>query len=535
MGKSKTNLAEWCKSNSREDLLQEWDYEANYPLTPKEVAPKTNRKVNWIGSKCGHKWSASIAGRTRGYGCHVCNHYCTQEGVNDLATANPELVEEWDYEKNYPLTPQNVPRGTIKKVGWICKTCQKKWDATVCSRTHGNGCPHCFKQFKVSFNEKAIEYYLSKITPVIPNYRPAFLNRKELDIFIPRLSIAIEYDGKNWHRNYVERDIEKNKLCKANSIYLIRIRESGLPDIPDSENYVVDFRDLVSLNTTIGIIVQKIAKQLDEPVNFTIDLKRDNIEITSLKRSVLTENTLDKQFPSVCAEWDYERNYPLTPNMFQPATHESVYWICSQCGNKWKQRICNRTNGHGCSKCGIIKCATSRKQNLLANGNSFAEKYPDLLKEWDYERNGDLDPYQFTIGSDNTVHWKCSKCGGRWKTSINHRTGGTGCPYCGTITKKIMPGVNDLATLFPDIAAEWDYEKNYPNKPENYAPFTHTKVGWICKICGNRWDANISNRCRGRGCNKCRWTKMAVSHRKTTLKNGNTLAEKCPQLLHKFP
>lgn len=34
-----------------------------------------------------------------------------QVGINDLATVNPELAKEWDYEKNgknYPLTPMDV-------------------------------------------------------------------------------------------------------------------------------------------------------------------------------------------------------------------------------------------------------------------------------------------------------------------------------------------------------------------------------------------------------------------------------------------
>lgn len=31
-----------------------------------------------------------------------------QVGINDLATVNPELANEWNYEKNYPLTPMDV-------------------------------------------------------------------------------------------------------------------------------------------------------------------------------------------------------------------------------------------------------------------------------------------------------------------------------------------------------------------------------------------------------------------------------------------
>lgn len=33
----------------------------------------------------------------------------------------PDLIEEWNYEKNYPLTPKDVTIGSKKKVWWICK------------------------------------------------------------------------------------------------------------------------------------------------------------------------------------------------------------------------------------------------------------------------------------------------------------------------------------------------------------------------------------------------------------------------------
>ena len=50
---------------------------------------------------------------------------------------------------------------------------------------------------------------------------------KELDIYIPSMNIAVEYDGYNWHKdNLNER--RKNQLCKENDIFLIRVRENGL-------------------------------------------------------------------------------------------------------------------------------------------------------------------------------------------------------------------------------------------------------------------------------------------------------------------
>ena len=62
---------------------------------------------------------------------------------NELSITNPELVEEWDFEKNYPLTPDDVTFGSGKKVWWKCKKCGHEWQAGVNTRTRGHGCPVC--------------------------------------------------------------------------------------------------------------------------------------------------------------------------------------------------------------------------------------------------------------------------------------------------------------------------------------------------------------------------------------------------------
>jgi GNAT superfamily N-acetyltransferase len=53
--------------------------------------------------------------------------------------------------------------------------------------------------------------------------------------------------------------------------------------------------------------------------------------------------------------------------------------------------------------------------------------------------------------------------------------GKTGCPYCSG--KVAIPGENDLQTLFPELAAQWDFEKN-PGKPGETLPGAHEKVWW---------------------------------------------------------
>ena len=69
------------------------------------------------------------------------------KGVNDLVTVNPTLAEEWNYEKNGTLSPDQVTAGSHKKVWWKCKF-GHEWEATIGSRSYGNGCPYCSGQRK---------------------------------------------------------------------------------------------------------------------------------------------------------------------------------------------------------------------------------------------------------------------------------------------------------------------------------------------------------------------------------------------------
>lgn len=41
-----------------------------------------------------------------------------------LSIVNPILAKEWNYDRNAPLTPDEVTSGSNKKVWWICSTCK---------------------------------------------------------------------------------------------------------------------------------------------------------------------------------------------------------------------------------------------------------------------------------------------------------------------------------------------------------------------------------------------------------------------------
>lgn len=63
----------------------------------------------------------------------------------------------------------------------------------------------------------------------------------------------------------------------------------------------------------------------------------------------------------------------------------------------------------------------------------------------------------------------------------------------------LVPGVNDLATLEPEIAAEWYEALNAPLTPEMVTVGSHRKVWWECSE-GHVWKSVIYSRTGAQRC-----------------------------------
>ena len=58
-------------------------------------------------------------------------------------TGREELLDEWDSERNLPLTPESVSYGSKRHVWWRCAN-GHSWQAAVHTRSgSGTGCPYC--------------------------------------------------------------------------------------------------------------------------------------------------------------------------------------------------------------------------------------------------------------------------------------------------------------------------------------------------------------------------------------------------------
>ncbi len=461
-------------------VANEWNYEKNNGLSPTDVMPNSNKKAWWKCSN-GHEWQATINSRNNGIGCPYCSRRYAVKGVNDLQTINPALASEWYYEKNNGLTPMDVMPNSDKKVWWKCQK-GHKWKATIGSRNAGRGCPVCHSEQNTSFPEYAIVFYLKKYgLETIHSYKE---KGYELDVYIPFKKIAIEYDGYLWHKNKMEQDLRKNYKCVEDGIKLYRIRE-GLPSLNDSSiDYVVQ-RNQEDLAKILKLLLSEITENIVD-----VDLKRDNTAIENLREYTEKEISLLFSNPKIAKEWNYEKNGNLRPEHFSANSHKKVWWKCPK-EHEWQSTIKDRNNGNGCPYCS--------SKIILKGYNDLQTVNPILAKEWNYEKNDGLTPVDVMPNSNKKVWWKCPK-GHEWQASIADRNRGRGCPYC--IGKKVLKGYNDLQTVNPTLAKEWNYEKNKGITPKEVMPNSHKKVWWKCSE-GHEWKAVIGNRNKGNGCPYC--------------------------------
>ena len=188
-------------------------------------------------------------------------------------------------------------------------------------------------------------------------------------------------------------------------------------------------------------------------------------------------------------QWAEELNLPLRPEMVTPGSHRMVWWRCEH-GHVWRAAVYSR------SVCGT-GCPVCAGKITIPGANDLASQHPGIASEWAWELNGPLPPDRVTPSSNRRVWWRCA-LGHEWRAVIASRARmNTRCPYC--TGRKVLAGFNDLASLFPKLAKEWDAELNWPLRPTEVTSGSSRRVWWRCDH-GHVWRAAIYSRTGPKKC-----------------------------------
>ena len=197
--------------------------------------------------------------------------------------------------------------------------------------------------------------------------------------------------------------------------------------------------------------------------------------------------------------------------MLPPGSNHEAFFKCERCGESWSAPISvvTKWNRTLCKKCSMGDNGLQWTKRATRQNGSLEEKFPELAKQWDVKKNGSLKPYDIPSNYSKGVYWKCADCGYEWQQSPSsriHKDRISGCPHCSG--RVAMPGVDDLETLFPEIAREWDYSKNNGIPPSQVRPHSSKSRYWICSKHNIEFKTSPANRVRGCGCRLCKSEKI---------------------------
>lgn len=231
--------------------------------------------------------------------------------VRSLAYVFPKIAQDWDYESNIGIFPNEVSFGSHDIYSWICSECGHEWNCSVNQRTSSanGGCRKCAtrknaaaltkkKSEEHSFKDWCVENdqttLLSEWDYTLNKYSPSELSHgspKEVRWICRKC-------GYRWPASLVSRrDGAGCKECAKKS------RSEKL---------------------------KKRAVRLGE---------------NDLESWCLTNNRLE-----LLSEWDYQKNL-FSPTEISYGSHDDVAWVCKN-GHRWSVALKARTlGGNGCRYC----------------------------------------------------------------------------------------------------------------------------------------------------------------------------------------
>lgn len=113
-----------------------------------------------------------------------------------------------------------------------------------------------------------------------------------------------------------------------------------------------------------------------------------------------------------------------------------------------------------------------------------------LAELWDEEKNGAVELVRLKKG--DRYWWKCPICGCEWSRDLGTALKSNLCPACNG--RVLVKGYNDLATTHPELAAEWDYDRNGELRPSDVLAGSTRAVWWKCSKCHGVWQCKVVNR-----------------------------------------
>ena len=245
------------------------------------------------------------------------------------------------------------------------------------------------------------------------------------------------------------------------------IAEKFWADNKDPNKYTIDSKAMINWKCDKGHdfkkAINKFVANQDCPV-----CKKQGNRLTNNSKAV--------------SMWDYKKN-EVDIKKVSLRNNKAYWWLCDK-GHSFRMQ-CDRINDND------YKCPYCDMDTL--------DKHPELLKQFDFDNNPDIDIHYTSCNSKLVANWKCPNCGYEWKAQIASRHNRKGhCPCCEERTA-IQAGYNDIFSLYPEL--KLDFNDDYDASNEGVSSTRIAK--WKCHTCGYKWETTLTGRIKDGKINKC--------------------------------
>ena len=434
------------------DLCKEWHPTKNGNLTPYSLTCGSHKQVVWFINYYDEnrkrtfylEWPMSVRERVKqiekgNVGCPYLSGQRVDKEFNSFGALYPDIAKEWHPSANGNLTPFEVTAGTAKSVFWLCSK-GHKYDCSIYNRTKkGVGCPYCSGQ-------------------------KVIVGKTDLASRHPEIA-------KFWHPI-------KNGNLKPTDIHVVS-------------------------NKQVWWLCSK-GHEYQNKVYVRVTCNKNPCPYCSNRKVIRGENDLATTHKDLAKELHPTKNGNITPYNITASYSNSVVWIYPyddpRTGKhfdfEWTAPVNVRVREN--SGCPYLS------NKLVQEGYNDLASYPqfsDLVAQFHPTKNGNKKPTNVYVFSEDKIWWLLPYDDPRtgkhfdfeWKSSVYSRTvDKLDCPY---ISHQAMwKGFNDL-TSYPKLKhliTEWDYEANYPHRPEYFMRCAKYKAHWILQydypITGKHFD-----------------------------------------------
>lgn len=230
-------------------------------------------------------------------------------------------------------------------------------------------------------------------------------------------------------------------------------------------------------------------------------------------------NDCETLSPEIVSLWDHEKNEEYLLDKVFKGNRTKSYWKCER-DHSWFAEIRSLAlNGSRCPQCSRHHISANNSKYGKMKKRLLIDTLPDIEKFIFWEKNSGLDISDTGVGSPVTVTFRCPDDHRHvWTETIKHFTDRAlkssrekkcKCPLC--IYTKIVTGVNDLGTEYPDVAGLWNDAKNDIPVSEVSPREADKRRHWICDQ-GHEWFVSVEDmvkkRSPGRWCTVCSGKKI---------------------------